>query len=67
MIINSQAFEIPLEGAMQSQNIRWRQLCQEEIISVLFALSVLSAEMALADCSAMLRTCSKGGKRHRRV
>jgi len=39
---------------MQKQNILWRELCQEEIISVLFAHSALSAQMALAGCGAML-------------
>lgn len=47
---------------MQNQNTLWRQLCQEEIISVLFAQSALSAEMALAGCGAMPWTCRKQGK-----
>lgn len=47
---------------MQNQNIPWRQLCQEKIISVLFARSALSALMALAGCSATLWNSRKGGK-----
>lgn len=62
MPIYSQAFNTPLEGAMQNQNILWQQLCQEEVISALFAQSAQSAQMAFAGCGAMLQTCRKGGK-----